>query len=353
MIFLIAGLVLTGVIVRGYKARQQQLAQRWFTRGDRNLARGASPQAVDDFQTALAYAPENDAFRLELALALMQAGREDEARVHLVNLWEARPGDSNVNLQLARVMARLGHSQDAVRYYHGSIYGVWGADPLARRQEARFELANYLLSTRQPNEAESELIALAAESPGNPQDEIQLGNMFMEAGDPTRALSAFLHGRRGPHDVAANLGAARAAFSLHRFRDARDYAREAHRTDPKIEEASAIEDRADLILKVDPQTEGLNARDRAQRAYAAYSAASERLDDCSEATEDPGLEQLSAARQTQFRRLSVATAFRDPDLQQQAVQWAYDVEKATESACGAPTGLDATLLMLAHYQGVR
>src|SRR4051794_20991057 len=83
IVFLILGFAVTGIVVRGHKARQQQLAQRWFGRGERDLARGAPHQAVDEFQTALAYARDNDAFRLKLALALMQSGHEDEARVHL------------------------------------------------------------------------------------------------------------------------------------------------------------------------------------------------------------------------------------------------------------------------------
>jgi predicted Zn-dependent protease len=353
IVLLVAGFILTGFIVRGHKARQQQLAQRWFSRGDRDLSRGASREAVDDFQTALAYAPENDAFRLKLALALMQAGREDEARVHLVSLWEARPGDSNVNLQLARVMARLGRSEEAVRYYHGAIYGVWDADPLAKRQAARFELAKYLLSTRRTNAAESELIALAAESPINPQSEVQLGDMLMEAGDPTRALSAYLHARKGPHDATANLGAARASFALHRFREAREFARDAYRSDPRLEEASMLEQQADSILKADPQLDRLSPRDRAERAYKNYSAAAARLSGCSAAARDPILQQLLNGQQTQFKRLSASALLRDPDLLQQAIQWTYEVEKATEGVCGAPSGLDAALLILAHFQGAR
>jgi tetratricopeptide (TPR) repeat protein len=284
-------------------------------------------------------------------LALMQAGHEDEARVHLVNLWETRPGDAQVNLQLARVMARLGHSQEAVRYYHGAIYGVWDSDPLEKRQAARFELAKYLLATRQANAAEAELVALSAESPNSSQAEVQLGDMLMEAGDPSRALSAYLHARKSSRDAQANLGAARASFALHRFREAREYAREAYRSDPKLDDASVLEQTADAILKADPHGEGVSPRDRAERAYAAFSAAEKRLGDCSASATDPGLQQLAAAQQNQFKRLSPTILLRDPDLRDQAVEWTYSVERATEGLCGAPTGLDATLLMLAQYQG--
>lgn len=350
ILLLVAGFAITGIIVRGHKARIQQLAERWFSRGERDLKAGASQQAVDEFQTALAYAPENDAFRLKLALALMQAGQEDEARVHLVNLWEARPGDANVNLQLARVMARLGHSQEAVRYYHGAIYGVWDSDPLDKRQAARFELAKYLLGTRQTNAAESELVALAAESPSTRSAEIQLGDMLMDAGDPTRALSAYLHARKSSKDAPANLGAARAAFALRRFSEAREYARDAYRGDPKLEDAATLEQTADAILKADPHAPGASARERSERAYAAFSAAADRLASCSTSSSNPDLQQLAAAQQTQFRKLSPAMLLRDPDLRDRAIEWAYSVERTTEGLCEAPTGLDSTLLMLARYE---
>lgn len=353
LLLLVAGFALTGIVVRGHKARQQQLAQRWFSRGDRDLSRGAPSQAVDDFQTALAYAPQNDAFRLKLALALMQSGEEDEARVHLINLWEARPGDANINLQLARVMARLGHSQDAIRYYQGAIYGVWDSDPLEKREQSRFELARYLLASRQTNAAESELIALASESPSSPANELRLGDLFMETGDSSRALSAYLHARSGPQSARANLSAAEASFSLHRFREAREYARDALRADPALEDASVLEKQVEEILKADPQAQGLNARQQAERTYSAYKSAYERLQDCTDATEDSSLQELKSAQEAQFKRLNTTALMRDPDLRANAVQWVYDVEKAAEGSCGAPSGLDATLLMLARFQGAR
>ncbi len=352
ILLLVISVGVTGVIARGYERRQTQLALRWFDRGNNDLLNGNPAKAVDEFQTALAFNRNNDAYRLKLALALMQSGREEEARVHLVNLWEAQPGDSNVNLLLARVMARLGHSQDAIRYYHGAIYGVWDSDPLEKRQAARFELANYLLNTRQYTAAESELIALMSEAPANSQSQIKLGDMFMDAGDPGRALSAYQHARGGDrNDANANLGAARAAFALHRFRDARTYARDALRNNPKSEDATAIADQAEALLKADPFAPGIGAKQRAQRAYDGFSSANERLKLCAGESDDATLQQLGTDRDTQLKRVTVRGLLQDPDYLQQTVQWVYDVESATESTCGAPTGLDATLLMLARFQG--
>lgn len=354
VVILVAGFAVTGFIARGYKARQQLLAERWFARGDRDLARGAPERSVDEIQTALAFSPDNDAYRLKLALALMRSGKLDEARVHLTNLWEQRPGDATVNLQLARVMARLGDAQDAIRYYHGAIFGVWDSKPLQNREASRFELVNYLLSTNQSAAAQSELIALAAELPPNSAQQVKLGDLMMEAGEPDRAFVAYANARKANrNDVQAALGAARAAFALRRYAEARDYARLALKTNPDLEEATTLEKQAQLVLAADPYAKGINTRGRAERAQAAFEAASDRLDECLSNHADPALQNLAAQQKSNFKRIRVPMLRSDPDLLDSVVRWAYDVERTSEGTCGAPTGVDTALLILAHGSGAR
>ena len=354
VIVLIIGFTVTGVIARGFKARQQGLAERWFSRGVRDLADGQPLRAVDEIQTALAYAPDNDAYRLKLALALMSSGKLVEARAHLTSLWEQRPGDAIVNLQLARVMTRLGDSQEAIRYYDGAIYGVWDADPLQNRESARFELANYLLATHQIPGAQSELIALAAELPPGSKRQVTLGDLMMDAGEPERAFAVYKDARKSDrNNAAADLGAAQAAFALRRYAESRDYARLALRINPELEAATLLEKRAQLVLSADPYAKGLNTRARAARAQAAYETASDRLEECLSNRTDPALEALAAQQKTDFKRIRPITLQHDPDLLDTVVQWAYQVETASEGACGAPTGVDAALLVLAHNAGTR
>jgi tetratricopeptide (TPR) repeat protein len=354
VIILIIGFAVTGVIARGFKARQQGLAERWYARGVRDLADGQPARAVDEIQTALAYAPDNDAYRLKLALALMRSGKLDEARVHLTSLWEQRPGDATVNLQLARVMARLGDSQDALRYYHGAIYGVWEGTPLQNREAVRFELAKYLLSAHQIPGAQSELIALAAELPPDSKQQVKLGDLMMDAGEPDRALTAYKDARKADrNNPQADVGAAQAAFALRRYAEARDYARLALKIQPDLEEAQLLEKQAQLVLSADPYASGLNVRARAARAQVAYETASDRLAECLSNRTDPALEALAAQQKTNFKRIRAITLQRDPDLLDSVVHWAYQVETASEGTCGAPTGIDAALLVLAHNAGSR
>ena len=353
VIILVIGFTVTGVIVRGFKARQALLAERWFARGDRDLAQSNALRAVDEIQTALAYSPNSDAYRLKLALALMQAGRLPEARVHLTNLWEQRPGDATVNLQLARVMTRLGDAQEAIRYYHGAIYGVWAGRPLENREAARFELAKYLLSTNQLGVAQSELIALAAELPPNSaQQQVKLGDMMMEAGEPDRALTAYKNARKADrNNMQADLGAAQAAFAVRNWAEARDYARLALKIDPQQEGATLLDKQSQLILATDPYAKGLKLGARSERAQAAFETASDRLDECLASRTDPTLEQLSTQRQANFKRVRASVLRRDPDQLDSVVRWSYDVEKASEGTCGAPAGTNAALLILARGSG--
>ena len=55
-----------------------------------------------------------------------------------------------------------GDLEGAQLYYHNAIHGVWPADPEQQRRAARLELIRLLLRQRQREQAESELIALAA-----------------------------------------------------------------------------------------------------------------------------------------------------------------------------------------------
>lgn len=351
LILLLIGLTLTGVLVRGFDARRAQLAQRWYSRGEHDLQKGISLQAVSEFQTALAYSRDDSNYRLKLALALMQAGRWEQARAHLLNLWEKRPGDGEVNLLLARNFAHGGLSSNAVRYYHGAIYGVWETNPLANREATRFELVDYLLSKGLQEAAQAELIALSAEAPTSTVDQLRLANLLLDAGEPQRALQIFqkVH-RKERNNYPAALGAAEAEFKLMRFASALPLAKEAVNLQPGSKDAAQLLSQTHALVQADPRARGISTKERASRALAAFKVASARLDECDAAHPgDPQLQQLATDQVDNFSHLKQST-LRDQDLRDQAMRWVYEVEMATAKTCGAPTGDDATLLQLAQVQ---
>ena len=71
--------------------------------------------AAEDYRTALTYDRENRQYRLRLAQALLAANRFNEARAHLLSLWEQEPADGEANLTLAHLYSRRGNRAEAVR----------------------------------------------------------------------------------------------------------------------------------------------------------------------------------------------------------------------------------------------
>ncbi len=350
VLLLVLGFAVTGAIVRGFDARREQLAERWFARGNRDLARGAAAQAVDEFQTALAHSRDSDEYRLKLALALVAAGRLEEARAHLLNLWERRPGDAVVNLELARVYAGEGEPNNAIRYYHAAIYGLWEGNPLPRRRLARYELVEYLLRYHQVQAAQAELIALSGEKPTGPEEQMQLATLLMQAGETQRAFDEFRAIYRKDNDNAdAALGAAKAAFALGEYKLARNYGYDAAKQDPKLETASNLARRSEQILRIDPLARGLNTTERARRAFALYKTAVADLQECATShPNDAGLQEALTKSQADFPKLRERALKTDPDLRDSVVRWSYDAVTNTARVCGSPTEDKSNLLLLAN-----
>ena len=78
---------------------------------------------------------------------------------------------------------------------------------------ARF--IRYLLTQSRTGRAVAELLALDADLPGDPDTQVALGLLFLEADDPTRAAVRFERVLRDdPGDLDARLGAGQARFAL-------------------------------------------------------------------------------------------------------------------------------------------
>lgn len=166
LVLLVFLFVVTGFTVRIYHDIERGFAEDWYTRGEADLHAGRAEAALADFHTALSYSHDNEQYQLRLAQALMAAGNSRvtraEARTYLLNLLEHEPGNGTVNLELARLAAHDRAVPDALRFYHGAIYGEWNDDPVVRRRAARLELVEFLLDAGRKNSARAELIAMAA-----------------------------------------------------------------------------------------------------------------------------------------------------------------------------------------------
>ena len=252
--------VATTFVTKAYAARQQQLARQWFERGDCDLRAQHLDAAIRELQTALAYSHDNFQYRLRLGEALAAEGHTRQAQAHLQALWDEEPGNGTVNLELAQLAVRNHDVAGALRFYHGAVYGIWQDNPAQRRREARLDLIEFLLAQRAHQQAQSELIALAADLPRDPALMLRVAGLMTKAGDHRRALQEYREVLGlDPNNAEALADAGEAAFSLQMYPEARDYLRRAiteHTQDAQAEAHLRI---AELVLQMDPYQRRLPA----------------------------------------------------------------------------------------------
>jgi len=354
LLLLSALFVVTGFATRAFHYHEEQVAEEWLRRGEAELAAGHTNEAIDALRNSLVYSKDNRQAQLRLAQTLAAAGRNDEARIYLRTLWESEPGNAAVNLELARLAVRDGDVSEALRYYHGSIYGVWDSHVLERRRETRLELIQYLSSRGLRQQALAETLALAASLPPDPKLETMAGNLFFQQGVYNRALVQFKEALRlDPHDEKALAGAGRASFELGNFADAQRYLRQAVRAAPHDQEAANLLALSASVLELDPYAAGLSADARAQRVRRAFALAQQRLTACTPPATDARAPQLAvlAARLAAMKPQATQNALRrDMDLFDSTAALAFEVESAAAPVCGPGSVDDQALALIARVR---
>lgn len=334
-----------------YHRQQESLAERWASRGAEELTAKSYAAAVVDYRTALLYSPDDYTYQMELAEALVGEHRVDEAYAYLINLWDRRPENGLVNLDLARIQAARGLTDSALRYYHDAIYAIWQGDQELESRNARLELIHLLLNIDDKAQADSELIALAANLGSRPGDHTEAGELFLQALDNQRALDQFriaLAGNR--HDKAAMAGAGNAAFAMGQYVAAEQYLRRAVGAgDQECEPQLKL---AELVLHLDPLRAHLKAAERRRIIEDAFTAAGTRLKACGEpGTFSVPADELATLTQSWTKlkpRINERDLSRNPDLGNSAMSLVFDVERETSGMCGGMTDTDNALLLIAN-----
>src|SRR5271165_509600 len=272
---------ITAALARTYHSREQGLAAEWLRQGNADLQAGKANRAFEDFRNSLFYGPENPDVQLRLAEALLADGRLSEARSYLLNLWDRAPGSGQVNLDLARASMKTGDVDQAVRYFHGAIFGSWEKEPAIQRRKVRLELCEFLLSHRMTSDAQAEIAGLAVDTPaedGALREEN--GRLFSRAGDPGKALAEFeaaLHGNPRQGQWLAEAG--QAAFDAGDFLKAETYFSRADRENPSDEIHTSLLLVRD-VLSNDPYMPGLSDEEQASRTLRDFKQGLERLRNC-------------------------------------------------------------------------
>jgi len=338
----------TLLLFHSFEEHRADLAREWADRGRTELSQGHAPQAVDSLRAALSYAPDDYDSQLLLAQALAAAGETDQATSYFQNLWEARPGDGFINLQLARLARRRGSEKEAEHDYHAAIFGDWPGDATIRRREVRLELVDYLIQQRDFAPARAELLIAAGNAPANLHLDGMLADKLVAAGDTTDALAEY--GKAiadNPHNVAALAGAGKLLYDRGDYEKAQPLLTRALEDAPQREDIAALAKDAGRLVELS-LSRSLPAHERAAHLVTDAKIAQARLLGClahgSDAAALADLQARWKAAGTGSKRDALVENAAGQDLLTQLI---FDTERETP-ACGEPTGDDALLLKLAQ-----
>jgi len=339
------------MLAHSYQTQRAALGNRWFNRGVADLNTGNYAAAVTEFRAALLYARDDFSYQLNLAEALIGLKHTGEASAYLLNLWEREPENGLVNVELARIAAQQDRTDDAIRYYHNAVYAAWPASAQEKRREARIELIELLLRIHSDTEAQSELIALAANAGEDPAQQARIADLFLRASDYEHALAAYRTCLRlNRRNTAALAAAGYAAFELARYPVALRYLQAAVESDPNDSESAARLKTTEMVLHMDPFQPEISAVKRNRIVVEAFNTAGERLRSCRPPNAPTGGTadtSLSGQWARLKLRITEAGLRRDPDLAERAMDLVFRIERETSNACGMPAGADLALLLIA------
>ncbi len=378
LLLIFVGVAFTQYFVSLHRTTESSLANRWFVRGGQAMEAHLPDIAANDYRTALSYDPENREYRLSLAEALLAGNHLNEARAHLLSLWEEEPSSGELNLALARLYAKRGNFNNATRYYNNAINGVWQDDPRKERIAARFELSNYFMQQQKSTQAQSELMALLADAPSETADRLRLGQLLLQVHEPEHTLdvdNGILAKDRTNAEAWQQKG--QALLALNRYADAELALSNAVEQNPNLDDARRQLDVLREASRLDTSRRGLSRTDRAQRAIESFHAAMSRLNSCAaqqgvsltnpedtpagssqttRTTPVPGatppspLQLLYSSGSQKQETVTERNLREDPDALDGTVQYVFEVERTTAPICPTMSLTDKALLMLAQHE---
>jgi tetratricopeptide (TPR) repeat protein len=396
-------------LVTRFNLNQQARGRHLYDQGLADMTAHNPSRALEEFRAALTCDRNNSLYQLNLGRALRDTGRLDEAESYLESLWERSPEDGTINLALARLAARRGSLEDATRYYHNAMYGVWGnADADSNRRKARIELIEFLMQKNALAQANAELVALAGFLPADPSLHLQAAQLFVQARDYPNALAEYEkvlrldqsradmnransasnaeletntntntnkdrvaaeHEALGRSSLTALAGAGEAAYHAGHYRTAAHYLEDAVQADPEDSNSRTLHASATLILSIDPFLRRISDAERNRRIAADFTTAGNRLAACAQQNGvnlQPANATASSPSSTsasspasplinlQSRWLDAKKdlphlrSIAETDLPDAIMDVVFQIEQQTATVCGDPQGEDAALLLISR-----
>lgn len=342
------------------RARNVAIANVWYQQGQQQLRAGNTQQAIDSFRNATTNDHDNSNYTLALSAALAAEGHIEEARQALLRLRAAAPENGEINLTLARLATGEGNMPEAVRYYHNALFGVWLPDQMAsQRTKVRTELVRFLLAAGDKSQALSELLILSSDTPDNGPAHDNVGQLFLDAGDPRDALEQFTRSLRlNARDPDALSGAGQASFDLGDYGKARRYLEAAIAHDSRSSDAPTLLETAKFVLSRDPLAPRLGTEERVRRLTDDLTFVSDELQSCIINRQDderslvvlkPLLTELTDGLETQFQPDGLRA---DPEGFRTGLNLIQRSETATSQICRESSAFHNALMLIGKKYGV-
>ena len=361
----IALYAVTSFLFRTFSARRVALGRQYAAAGRELLSTGKPQEAIAALRVSLSYNPDDTANHLLFAEALSRAHHNDEAANYFISLRDAQPADGFINLQLARLARQKHDTSQAIEFYRAASLGNWQSDGIAARRNVQMELAGYLIQNRDFGGARSEILIAAANAPETAALDVTFGDLMLQAGDPGAALGFYRKAAAlDPHSFDALFKAGSIAYRVADYSGAASLLALAlkqvpasARETPDVRQASELESSARRILSLTLSSD-LAPRERVEHLRSAASVARKRVTDCAAqmsgtAALPQELQSLGTQWQASSRMLSRRLPVDDTADQDALQRLIFDSETQTAALCGAPSGDDALLLMLARSAGDR
>jgi CIC family chloride channel protein len=348
----LAGLaVLAGSLSYFYRAERSRRADQSYQAGQEFARNGRYPEAIEQYRHALSISHDLR-HRLALALALVDAGRMNEAAIYLEEVLRDQPSSGPGNLGMAAVEAARDRTESAILHYRRAATGSWPERPEHHRFEARMALAAYLRKAGRHAEARAEALAIAARPPNDQAVQKRIGWMLIEFGLAQSAADLFRQLlNAGPPDAEEYRGVGEAEFRMADYQHARDAFRKALQIAPDDSPAADRARVCDRVLSLDPSQRGLGSRERFRRSQELLREALSAVTACAGAERalPPALAGAAGPARAALERKRPSSY---SDAAEANVSLASSLWAERLRACGPPALDDPLALVMGHLASV-
>jgi tetratricopeptide (TPR) repeat protein len=263
----------------------------------------------------------------------------------LTGLLNSDSTDGLANLIMGRVLEKEGRFPDAVSYFHRAIYGQWKQDAEGNRRRARLELIDLLAQQKSKEELLAELLPIQDDAPRDLTTRTHLGELFLRAGSPSRAVGVF-RGivREAPANTAPYKGLGEAEFAQGDYRAAQKDFQSAIRIAPDDATSRHWLDLCNQLLQLDPTLRGLGAKERLERSRELVDLAQSSVSQCLDQNSAPELQDLLSKAAVTLK--TPVNAGRESETAEANLDLAEQLWQARKKECKTPTPTDSPLALV-------